>query len=411
MKFLIVDDNSEKLRRLISVLELAGVERASIDTSRSAWDALNRLRGTSYDVVVLDLLLPARDEDEAQLKTSLELLRQIADRDDIRKPRHLVGFTAYADAEMQARPHFQQLLWTIVQFDPTSTAWEEQFRRVVAYLRKSVETPRRRVYEVDLCLVTALQEPELAAIYDLPWHWEPAEPMDDATFVRLGRFRSGNSEYSVVAACAARMGNVAAALLSAKLIDRFSPRFLVMAGICAGIKMKVNLGDPVSFSPCWEWASGKVVPDEGAGSYLEPAPHQIAVPEFILSRMEQLKGDSKTWLDIRDRYPHKHDSLPKLIVAPAASGPSILAHTNYTESIRLQHRKLSAIDMEAYGVMAAAASASAPKPTAFVLKSVCDFADEQKDDRWQSFAAYTSAQSVRMFFERHMSEIRDLAGT
>jgi nucleoside phosphorylase len=184
-----------------------------------------------------------------------------------------------------------------------------------------------------------------------------------------------------------------------------------MAGICGGIKNKVNIGDAVLFSPCWEWASGKVVPDDETGTYLEPAPHQISVAGFVSARAEQLREDSALWLELRNGFPVRSDTLPKLVVAPGASGPSVVAHADYAESLKLQHRKLTAIDMEAYGVMAAALSASVPKPTAFALKSVCDFADDEKDDRWQAYAAYISAQTIRTFFERNMHAIRELAGT
>jgi hypothetical protein len=62
------------------------------------------------------------------------------------------------------------------------------------------------------------------------------------------------------------------------------------------------------------------------------------------------------------------------------------------------------------GVLSAARTAPCPRPTAFSLKSVCDMADEKKDDRWQSYAAYTSARSIQAFFERFMTELADIAG-
>ena len=361
MRILIIDDSADKLRRLLTVLQSSGVDRASIDVSRSSADALAKLRGTSYDIAILDLLLPARDEDEARLETSLDLLREINEHDELRKPAHLIGFTAYPDAEAAAQPYFSKTLWTVVRFDPTSDAWEEQFRRVVEYVESASVQPRTRVYEVDLCILTALQVPELAAVHNIPWRWEPPEPMDDSTFVRRGRFSSNGHEFQAISACAPRMGNVAAALLTAKVIERYKPRFVVMAGICAGIKLKVNLGDVVLFSPCWEWASGKVVPDEDEGSYLEPAPHQIPVAEFVLARAEQFRADGNYWLTLRDGFPSQVDGLPKLVIAPAASGPSIVAYGDYAESLKLQHRKLTAIDMEAYGLTSAAQFGFCPK--------------------------------------------------
>jgi hypothetical protein len=66
--------------------------------------------------------------------------------------------------------------------------------------------------------------------------------------------------------------------------------------------------------------------------------------------------------------------------------------------------------MEVYGIYSAAAHAGMPKPTTFALKGVSDFADEKKEDSAQRYAAYTSANVMRHFFERHMPELRPLAG-
>ena len=60
---------------------------------------------------------------------------------------------------------------------------------------------------------------------------------------------------------------------------------------------------------------------------------------------------------------------------------------------------------------AAAAAEARPGPTVFALKAVCDFADSAKNDDYQAYAAYTSARAVQAFFERHMADCRDLAGT
>jgi hypothetical protein len=100
----------------------------------------------------------------------------------------------------------------------------------------------------------------------------------------------------------------------------------------------------------------------------------------------------------------------RLRMGPAVSGSSVLADPEVVEAIKAQHRALVALEMEAYGVLSAARTAPCPRPTAFSLKSVCDMADEKKDDRWQSYAAYTSARSIQAFFERFMTELADIAG-
>lgn len=410
MKVLIVDDSAEKLKKLIDVLVSAGMDRNSIDVARSAFEGRRRLTGDRYELVILDLLLPARDEDVPSLNSALQLLRDIGDSDDIVKPARLIGFTAYSGVAFDAQSDFDEALWTIVVYDESSSNWEDQFRRVVAYLRSRSSIHHPQDYETDVCIVTALHRPEFEAVLAIPWQWEAPEPMDDSTFVRRGRCPSGGETYSVVAACAPRMGNVAAALLTARLIAAYRPRFVAMAGICAGIRGKLNLCDVVMFSPSWEWASGKIVP-AAEGSYLEPAPHQIPIAEFVRARGEHLRDDDAVWRSIKDGFPIRTDVVPKLVIAPGASGPSVVADRDYAAGLLQQHRKLTAIDMECYGVMAAAAAASRPRPTAFGIKAATDFADDEKSDDNQARAAFNSAASVRHFFERYLQDIRPFAGS
>ncbi len=101
----------------------------------------------------------------------------------------------------------------------------------------------------------------------------------------------------------------------------------------------------------------------------------------------------------------------KIVLAPGASGSAVIADNLTLNEILKQNRKLTAVDMEAYGVAAASSSMNFPKPTTFILKSVCDFADDTKADTWQTYAAYTSAKAMQLFFEKYMSEVKVLAGT
>ena len=97
----------------------------------------------------------------------------------------------------------------------------------------------------------------------------------------------------------------------------------------------------------------------------------------------------------------------KIHVGPMASGASVIADDEAARSIATQHRELMAIEMEAYAVMAAAEYASDPKPTAVIIKSVCDYADAKKNDDWQKYASYTSAAFAdQLFSNPHMSFTR-----
>lgn len=58
--------------------------------------------------------------------------------------------------------------------------------------------------------------------------------------------------------------------------------------------------------------------------------------------------------------------------------------------------------MEAYGVFYTAKKATKNGAEAIVIKSVCDFADSEKDDRFQDFSAFASAQCLYQLFTKHV---------
>ena len=58
--------------------------------------------------------------------------------------------------------------------------------------------------------------------------------------------------------------------------------------------------------------------------------------------------------------------------------------------------------METYAIFDAAVDSPAPRPVAFSLKSVSDFADSEKTDQFQRYTAYTSARCLQWLAEEHL---------
>ena len=60
------------------------------------------------------------------------------------------------------------------------------------------------------------------------------------------------------------------------------------------------------------------------------------------------------------------------------------------------------LDMESYSVIYSATNFSAPSPKAVIIKGICDYANEEKSDQYQKFAAYNSSQFTKYLLERHL---------
>ena len=86
---------------------------------------------------------------------------------------------------------------------------------------------------------------------------------------------------------------------------------------------------------------------------------------------------------------------------PLASGTAVVANKSILQKqVMNSFQNTKGVEMEGYGVAYAAAHAADPKPSVIIAKSICDFADERKDDVYQKFAAYTSCGFVKDLLEK-----------
>ncbi len=403
VRVLVVDDDADKVRRVLDVIRnVPGMQPDGVDVTANARDAKLKLAQTAYDLLVLDIALPEWADTEPAAEGGLSLLKEVCERPRYNKPKHIVGLTAYPEVLVQAAPEFQQELWHVVQYDPSAREWIEQLQRKVKYLLLAANNKDAVQHGCDLCVVTALQVPENAAVLDLDWKWKPLDlPSEVATFYS-GIFQNGGSTRSVIASTATRMGMTAATIVAMKAIYNFRPRYLAMVGIAAGIRGECNLGDIIVADPTWDYGSGKWAA-RGSDTVFEISPHQIPLNAVLRNKFEQLGRDTASLNTIREQWRGpKPDTVLRMIIGPTASGSAVRGDGNAASEVKAQHRKAAAIEMEAYAVMAAAYEAPLPEVRAFVAKAICDFADEKKTDDFQAYAAYTSASVLRIFAEQYM---------
>ena len=74
-----------------------------------------------------------------------------------------------------------------------------------------------------------------------------------------------------------------------------------------------------------------------------------------------------------------------------ASGAAVVAHKAMFDELVARQRDVLAVEMEAYGLFAAALGSGKPRPRCLVVKAVSDFADKKKNDDFQPYAAFASA--------------------
>lgn len=403
LKVLVVEDNQDKLRNILAGLtSVEGCALDNIDKARDAQEAKILLRQYSYDLMILDIAIPESSDLLPSPNGGITLLNEITERDIYFPPREVVGLTAYPDSKALASVSLGADLWTTLEYNPSSGEWLDNLTRKLRHIIHTKSSASVALeYQTDICIITALRKPELSSVLNIPWNWNEYNLQNDPTTYHRCTVNIGSRNLSVIAASAPRMGMPAAAALSMKMIMQFKPRYIIMPGISAGIRGKVELGDIIVADPSWDYGNGKRSLKDKVPIF-SAAPHQISLDPFIRKKFEHFSNNSSQIASIKARWPAKCPPTLSIHIAPLASGAAVLEDPSIAEHIQDQHRKVLGIEMEAYGVFSSAQESLEPRPTAIVLKSACDFADEEKNDDYQDYAAFTSAQALRIFVENYL---------
>lgn len=200
----------------------------------------------------------------------------------------------------------------------------------------------------------------------------------------------------IVAAMQDEMGMTASATLTMKLIEHYRPKYVIMPGIAAGTLNENSdeqlYGDVVLADMVWNYSNGKYVPKDEASIVFgevgfKPRPTVVSIDEDLLPYFEKAVRSE-------ENETHVH-------VGAIASGSAIVANRIVLDrQVKGRFETTKGLEMESYGVAYAVAHATEPRPKAIIAKSVCDFADSRKSDKYQKFAAFTSCQFVKFMIEK-----------
>lgn len=390
MKVLIVDDQYDgKVKAASQILRELKVD--DVRHVMSAFDAMAELAKTRYDLLVLDLHIPPRLGDEIDPNGGRALLQRLELDEKLNKPSTVLGVTAQRDAFENADGFFKERGWVLL-LDADGSVIHDQLKSILTTQVAHLSTASLRC---DVFIITALAHTELEAVLKLPCEWRVLRVTGRPEVFHQGSFTDKNgSVRRVVAACLPSMGMTAAAVVSAFACAAFTPQYLIMTGIAAGIQGKVNLGDILIASPTWDWGSGKLTIKDGKPHFLS-APVQIPLDPEIHALLSSISAEKRYVDEIFVNWKEKKPAHALAVhVGPVTSGAVVLEDPATVDLIRGQNRTTIGVEMEAFGVMSAAFYSGSAGPKGLVVKSVCDFADPHKNDDWQKYAAYTSTAFV-----------------
>ena len=408
VKVLIVEDSPEKASKLKQVIvEVPSISESDIFIVSSALEAKKILTEHSFDLLLLDIQIPNRKGQKIEKNGGVKLWQSISRSSQYIRPAHVIAITSYKEAYQNFSAAFMAESWILIEFNESVSEWEDQIREKVEHVQvwKNQPIGTHSKLRCKVGIVTALPDPELQALLRLPYNWVQHFSKAQNIFYYQGIIAlEDNNKSMIVAAVAPQMGMPAACCLTMKIIQEFNPEFVAMVGIAAGLKSSgANYGDVLVCDPCWDWGSGKYAVEEDARVF-KPDPSPLRVDPLIIEQCRQIASNEAELARIKGEWPGvKPSTSLNLKIGPVATGAAVVADEEWVKNIQRSSRKLIGIEMEAYGVYYAATHAPLPRPMFVSLKSVCDFADNEKNDKFQHYAAYTSASVLDLLLRRLLS--------
>lgn len=294
-----------------------------------------------------------------------------------------------------------------IQFHPTESllAVITDGDRRLDIMRLHAESPERLPASdnFDVAIICALPL-ELNSMLKTPMNWKTDEGYEDPNpnhRYHFGTLQTARKKRTlrVVLSLATHKGPVHAAVLATKMSLTFHPKFVIAVGISAGVRdsaFQRNPGDILVASESFAMDSGKRQSKDG-GHEFRPEPNPIVISTDLVSTLRELQRQRTYLDDITERW--TGDEPPnklRLHLGPVATGSAVVSDGQVVDAVKTHWRTLEGVEMEIYGVYVAATEAR--QGTRFLsFKSICDFADKDKDDKWQRYAAFTSAQYCYQF--------------
>ncbi len=399
MHVLLVDDDYSKIERLKSFLIDQGIDENDILIATDAAEASRKLNKTKIDLMLIDILLPARNGAKPQADSSINLLKQIVEDEILPTPTHILGVTASEETRNEVDSQFKELVTHVLHVSADQDNWKVVLQQYVQRLLRTENENTSFIY--DVVVLNALRKPELEAVYN---SW-PLELSDEKLVGSNINCKTGHlklsSEKTLKIACAHlnQMGPIAATHATEVVLKHFKPRVIIMTGICGGFSDAVSVGDVVIAEKSWDWQSGKWVDDWS----LQAASDPKEASNELVSLAKTIDVDMQSFYQQFTGY--RPANLPKLITAPMVSGSSVVASADIQKVFRSQHRKMAAIDMECYGLYYSCANHHGQPTKMICIKSVSDLADREKHDNYQIYCSFISARVALRLIEKYFKLI------
>ena len=417
IKILILDDSSIKIKAIKKVLfEGCGLSEEYVDVAESVSSGRKAVANDYYDIVLLDLVLPLFDNDEAVEDGGLNFIREIsAAGETVKMPTQIIGLTEKEDAYEKEKVEFESLLFNVIVCRQKDSMWVQQLKQIVHYAIRSKSAILKSLQQrrnFDIAVVCALPEEfkQLIAAFGGENKWNNQSIEEDVPF----RFKSivvttaSGAEVKVVAAMAGRPGVIPTSVLTTLMYTLFHVKTVFMTGFSAGFPSKdLQLGDILVASAIEDYASGKLKDIDGSVKLLKEI-HQIEAPSNLTLAMQELIEEEEVQASLMSKIKRnnllvKERDNYQISMAATCCGPYVVTSEEVVKELGNSNRKLEGLDMEGFGLyLTSKLLSSQNSKGAMWLKGVGDFANPDKADGYHKTCSYSSAALLYQFIKEKM---------
>lgn len=400
IKILIMDDNADKINRIISVLTgMCMVSANNIDIARSLNSGRKKLSENFYDLLLLDLVLPVDDDEPIEPGKSENFIDELSRIGRFKKPVYVIGLSQYEDKVVANTVKYENKLWKLIHYNLQKDDWEQILQNAVEAILSTKEqllTSLLNKNKYDIGIVCALSEEfeQMKKASRLEWKKVNVKGTSNDFFAANLRTEVGHT-LKIIAARNNMPGMQAASVMASCMFSLFNIESLFMTGICAGFKKEgedsIDFGDIFIAESEYDYGSGKLCESED-GSYFKKNPKMIEC-DF------DLKGKINTFIE--EKHPENLISralgkenldlmkkVPSIHFKPGACGSYVVANKGFMKDLLKENQKLRGLDMEGYGLYM---TSHILGKKCLMIKSISDFADSNKGDTYHKMCSYSSA--------------------
>jgi len=138
MKIIVVDDDivrSNKIKKWLIDNNIC--EDQNIDVFKCTSKARAAISKKYYDAMILDVVLPKRDDEKSTWINGIELLRYLNQSSNVKKPERIIGITAFSDDIQNFKAEFEKYCLSVVEVKNENFDWEDIFSNAFAYYQSS----------------------------------------------------------------------------------------------------------------------------------------------------------------------------------------------------------------------------------------------------------------------------------